>query len=246
MQREVVITEKVSQEILQITMRDEVNKNTFSPELLQGLTQAFAQIRQESSCKVVILTGYGNYFCTGGTKEALLDIQAGRAKFTDMSINFALDCPVPVIAAMQGHALGGGFTMGLLADLIILSRESIYSANFMKYGFTPGVGATFMVPYKLGAALGYEMLFSAEEYQGGELKQRGVSFPIYPRNQVLIQAIELAKKLAEKPKVALTSLKQHLAEDITDTLSETIKKELLMHEKTFHSDEVKNNIESIF
>ena len=51
---------------------------------------------------------------------------------------------------MQGHGIGGGFVVGLFADFVILSRESVYSTNFMKYKFTPGMGATYIVPKKIG------------------------------------------------------------------------------------------------
>ena len=96
-----------------------------------------------------------------------------------------LDCKIPVIAAMQGHAIGGGFSLGLFADFVLLSRESIYTASFMKYGFTPGFGSTYIFPKKLGTVLGSEMLLTARKYRGEELKKRGASFEVYPRAEVL-------------------------------------------------------------
>ena len=63
----------------------------------------------------------------------MLKIYEGKDKFTDINIySLALDCPLPVISAMQGHGIRGGFVMGLFADFVILSRESIYRTNFMK------------------------------------------------------------------------------------------------------------------
>ncbi len=137
---------KIEPEIVLVKMQDHVNKNTFSKELMESLINAFESIERNSEYKVVILTGYDNYFASGGTQEGLLEIQEGKANFNDGGdrniYSLALNCKIPVIAAMQGHGIGGGFAMGLFADFAILSKESIYTTNFMKYGFTSGMGAT--------------------------------------------------------------------------------------------------------
>ena len=70
-------------------------------------------------------------------------IQAGQVKFTDHKLfQWALDCPLPVVAAMQGHGIGAGWSLGLFADIVLLSEESRYMSPYMNYGFTPGAGAT--------------------------------------------------------------------------------------------------------
>jgi len=243
----VVKLQEIEVGIFQITMEDRENKNTFSPALVEGLLKSYEQIKQSKSCKVVIVTGYDSYFCSGGTKEGLLHLQEGKGKFTDIDIySLALECEVPVISAMQGHGIGGGFVMGLFSDFVILSRESVYTTNFMKYGFTPGMGATFIVPKKLGISIGHEMLLNAQTYRGQELKDRGVPFPVYPRVEVLEQAIKTARQLAEKPKISLMTLKKHLTEPIVKELPKIIEKEVIMHEKTFHSAEVKKKIQELF
>ncbi|MDJ1630942.1 enoyl-CoA hydratase-related protein [Bacillus velezensis] len=124
-------------------------------EFVRESHRVFQDINAHPSYKTVLLTGYGNYFCTGGTQEGLLTIQSGKLQFTDLKLHsLLLDCRIPVISAMQGHAIGAGFTIGLSSDFVILSRESFYSCNYMKYGFTPGMGATYIVPEKLGIVLG--------------------------------------------------------------------------------------------
>lgn len=229
-----------------IRMKDTQNKNTFSNELVAGLNEAFAKVAS-SELKVAILTGYGNYFASGGTQQGLLYLSEGKGKFTDTNLySLALECPVPVISAMQGHGIGGGFVMGLFSDMVVLSRESIYTANFMKYGFTPGMGATFILPKKLGISLAHEMLISAKTYYGDALLKRGVSFPVLPRAEVHGYALELARTIAEKPRVALTTLKRHLVADLRHELSGVINQELQMHEQTFYRAEVKDRIETLF
>ena len=243
----VVNLEEIGLGIVQVTMQDRVNKNTFTEELVSALIESFENIQGNSDNKVVILTGFDSYFASGGTQEGLLAIYEGRIKFTDANIySLPLSCKIPVIAAMQGHAIGGGFCLGLFADFIILSRESVYTANFMKYGFTPGMGATYILPHKLGLSLAQELLFNARNYRGFELEKRGVPFPVLLRQQVLSYARELAGQIAEKPRLSLITLKDHLVAPLREELPRIIKQEIAMHEKTFPQAEVKERIISLF
>lgn len=233
--------------IVQITMQDRINKNTFSPELAEGLINAFKTIKSRTQYKVAILTGYESYFASGGTQEGLLDLSAGKGDFSDLDLySLSLNCPIPVISAMQGHGIGGGFVMGLFADFVILSRESIYTTNFMKYGFTPGMGSTFILPQKLGISLAEEMMIAAKTYRGEELQKRGIPFPVVPRDEVMEYAYELAATIAEKPRVSLVTLKDHLVAHLRAALPDIIQQELIMHEKTFHQPEVRERIKTLF
>jgi polyketide biosynthesis enoyl-CoA hydratase PksI len=223
-----------------------------SRELLTGLIRSFKLIENNQTYKVVILTGYDNYFCSGGTRDDLLGIQDKKMQFTDSNsesgniYSIPLDCRIPVISAMQGHAIGGGFALGLFADFVIFSRESIYTTNFMKYGFTPGMGATYVFPKKLGIGLAEELLLNAGSYRGEELKNRGIPFPVLPRAEVMEYAYDLARQIAEKPRTSLITLKDHLVKSMRDELPGIIERELTMHATTFHQPEVKELILKLY
>lgn len=198
--------------VVQITMQDEAAKNTFSAAIIHGLMRCFHTVAQDKRYKVVILTGYKNYFSSGATHEQMLQCQRGELSGRSIGeiMKLVMDCEIPVIAAMQGHALGGGFMLGLYADLIVFSRESIYTANFMKYGFTPDSGATIIVPVRFGPILGQEILYTARTYRGGDLEKRGIAYPVLPRAEVLAHARQLADQMADAPRVALVNLKKLL------------------------------------
>lgn len=243
----VVDLKEIDSGVLLITMQDRENKNTFSMELMRGLVDAFAHIDATPGYRVAILTGYDTYFASGGTKQGLHDIQQGKSKFSDVNLySLALDCKIPVISAMQGHGIGGGFVFGMFADFVILSRESIYTTNFMKYGFTPGMGATYIIARKFGLSLGHEMLMSARSYRGDDLARRGVPFPVLPRAEVLTYARELAVDLADKPRTSLVMLKDHLVGHMRRELPAVIEQELAMHDVTFSQPEVRERIERLF
>lgn len=247
MSENVVELTMISSNVAQIKLQDKVNKNTFSKDLMIGLIEAFKSVNENSKCKVVILTGYDTYFATGGTQESLIAIFEGKVKFSDGNIySLALECKVPVISAMQGHGVGGGFVFGMFSDFIILSRESIYTTNFMKYGFTPGMGATCILPKKLGIPLAQEMLFTARTFRGADLEKRGIPFPVLTRSEVIPYAYELAEDIAKKPRISLITLKDHMMGPIRKELEGVIKKEIEMHNVTFHQPEVRDRIMTLF
>jgi len=243
----VIQLQEVSAHVLQITMQDKVAKNTFSEELISGLIKCFNELSSDTHFRAVVLTGYDTYFCSGGTQESLKALHEGKGKFSDTNLySLSLNCEIPVVAAMQGHGIGGGFVFGMFADMVVLSRESVYTTNFMKYGFTPGMGATYILPKKLGFALAEEMLMGARTYRGADLEKRGVPFAVLPRADVIQYAQQLAIELAEKPRTSLVTLKSHLVRDMREQLADVVEKELAMHEVTFRQPEVAERIERLF
>jgi polyketide biosynthesis enoyl-CoA hydratase PksI len=243
----VVTLTEVEPGIAQITMQDRLAKNAFSSELIQGLVDAFASVARMPGCKVVVVTGYDTYFCSGGTRDALEYLHLGKGSFADVQIYGApVECPVPVVSAMQGHAVGGGLVFGLAADFAVFSAESVYTANFMKYGFTPGMGATLILPERLGFPLAHEMLLTARTYRGTDLKSRGISFPVVPRSEVLPLAYKLAREMVDKPLHSLMTLKAHMVRNLRQGLPEVIRREMQMHEDTIHHPEVLHRINTLF
>jgi acyl transferase domain-containing protein/enoyl-CoA hydratase/carnithine racemase/acyl carrier protein/NAD(P)-dependent dehydrogenase (short-subunit alcohol dehydrogenase family) len=220
--------------IVEVKMEDREARNMFSGAFIEGITEVFGHIAQTPAYKVVILTGYDSYFSSGGTKEMLLDIQDGKIKFTDAKIyHLAMECKIPVIAAMQGHGIGAGWSMGMFADFILFSEESRYVSPYMNYGFTPGAGATLIFPDKTGYDLARETLLTAVEYAGSELREKGLLLPVLSRRNLLSAAFSLAKRIAQNPRSSLIALKHQLTAHLHDQLEETYSLELAMHEKTF-------------
>lgn len=233
--------------VVEIVMQDEQNSNQFTQDLVTGLFTAFSEVRESPHAKVVILHGSGPVFCTGGTKSELLGIVDGLIRFDSVPLyRLLLDCELPVISAMQGHALGGGLVFGLYADIVILAEESLYGSNFTKYGFTPGMGATLIMPEKLGPSLAAEMMLTARSYHGGELRTRGVPFAVAKRQEVVALALRMAKEIASKPLLTLKLLKQSLTRRLAQELPEAVRRETEMHQLTFAQPEVRERIETLF
>ena len=220
--------------ILVVTMKDREAKNMFSETFEQGMIEVFNHIEKSQHYKVVVVIGYDNYFASGGTKESLLAIQQGKVKFTDTKIfQLGMTCKLPVIAAMQGHGIGAGWSMGMFADFMLFSEESKYMSPYMNFGFTPGAGATYIFPEKMGYDISRETLFTAQEFSGSELKERGVLIPVVPRKQVYKTALYLAKEIAKCSQTTLIAFKNQFTQQQLVEAEKVFKDELAMHEKTF-------------
>ena len=234
--------------IARLIFQEREGSNTFTHAFTEGLRLRLEEIRGRNDLKVVVVHGYDSIFSAGGTQDELIGILEKRIQFTDLDFLYKgfLTCPIPVIAAMQGHAMGGGFVMGLWADFVILAEERLYSANFMKYGFTPGMGATMILRERLGSLLANEMMFTARSFHGGELASRGAPVRVAKKDQVIAEALVLARHLAEKPRVALMELKRAIAGRLLKQLPSVIEEELAMHEVTFAQAEVRSRILELF
>ena len=233
--------------ILTLHIEDSARGNTFNRDLMNGILAACKKAEEDVSVKVLVVAGLPHLFCAGGSKEELTRFANGDGRFDEDDFFRAfLRTPVPVISAMQGHAIGGGLVFGLYADVVVMSERSIYTTNFMRYGFTPGMGATWLVPKKLGHVLGSEMLFTARNYRGLELKSRGATPRIVPHEDVMKVSLEIAKEMSQAPRASLSLLKRELAQNILEKTTKAIEHEVKMHETSFRLPEVKAIIASLY
>lgn len=234
------------QGIAVVYMEAKETKNMFTYDFVNDLHATFDGLQKNEQVKVVVLTGYENVFAMGGSKEGLLDLSNDKGAYTDIPFIYKglLEFKLPVVTAMQGHALGGGLVFGLYGDVVILSEGSTYCANFMNYGFTPGMGATYIMGEKLGKTITNEMLFTGRMYSGKEISSGGGTVRV--SNDPVKEALRVAREMASKPRLALTLLKEKLAQDILVDQDGHIAREVSMQKKTFGTPEVKAKIEAQF
>lgn len=225
-------------EIALIRMEDKEHRNTFSQDFILGIIEAFKEIENNPKVKVVITLGYDNYYACGGTLEQLKMLTTAKKTFDEFPFfKLPLECKLPTIAAVQGHAIGGGLAFACLHDFVFLGRGAIYSANFMNYGFTPGMGATYTLVKKFGEYCGKRLLFTAKQYSSKELESMKIPLPIYPREEVLNEAMALARDISNKTLVSVQLLKEQLSSELKSALPGVIKKELAMYAQTITSRE---------
>jgi polyketide biosynthesis enoyl-CoA hydratase PksI len=206
------------------------------------LVEAIAALGARPETRVIVLEGSDTYFCTGAPPERMLGPREDRVTRVWELLSAPLGCPVPVVAAAQGHALGGGFLLALCCDVVVLSRRSRYAANFLRYAFTPIGGATSLLPARLGASLGAEMLYTARSYSGAELERRGAGIEIVEHDEVTTRAHRTARLIAQAPRPVLESTKALLAERVAAAAATAMAAETAAYDRTATSAEAVRRI----
>ncbi len=230
-----------------IAMVDRENRNTMTEQFRLGIKEAFDSIEANPAVKVVITHGYDNYYCCGGDQATLMELTKGVKTYADLEFFMQLvNCKLPTIAAVQGHALGAGLSFACLHDFIFLSSGSLYGANFMKYGFTPGMCSTYIIPKRFGENCGKQLLYTAKQYATEELEGLNCMLPFYSKDEVMEQALQLAIDICDKTVVSIKLLKEQLSAEMRQILPDVIQKEIAMQSKTITSEEAKRLIRARF
>src|SRR5512145_961369 len=216
--------------IFQLNINDPGTKNRISAALCREFSAALDILAAEPTLNVLILGGSPEVFCAGASLEFIKELEASAdnealiVRLAEQTLRF----PLPLIGALEGHAVGGGLVLGLCCDMVVAAEERRYGLNFTSFGLTPGMGATGLLPALAGYQLASEMLMTARFYRGSDLKGRGLFNYVVPSADVQAMAVDLAGRIADKPRQVLTLLKETLSLSRCQTLHASVSRELLM------------------
>lgn len=204
---------------------------------LRAFSAGLASIAARPEIRAVVVEGTTAHFCAGASREVLLgeDAESVVAVLMSEIPRQLLAIPVPTVAAVAGHAVGGGLVLSLWCDLAIFAERSLYGANFVDLGITPGMGSTAILAEVFGPAFARELMLTGRLYTGGELRDRGGLSPGYvaPRADVRGRAIALAEEIAGASAAAVRALKAHLAHERMARLERALADERDMHAELF-------------
>lgn len=233
--------------IAHLKMNDSEGKNTFTADFIAELIKGF-QKTSDMKPKVLILQGLPDIFCGGADKKDLIGLCEGKLAVKDFIIQETLlNLSFPIIAAMEGHAIGGGFAMAMCTDIILAARESRYGAVFMQLGFTPGMGCTTLLSELVGPYIANEMMFSGKRFKGSELAQKSTHINyILPKEEVMPKAEDIALQISEKNDKAISILKHALSAKKKKLLIDARLQEDLMHRISFAFPETRAAIEEFY
>lgn len=196
-----------------VTLNRPDNRNSMTPELLDAFAAATAQART-ADMRCLVVTGTGSCFSSGADFKSVVqregDQRAPHERSYAMYVPFLslLDIAVPVIGALNGHAVGGGFGLALVCDLRIGASDAKYGANFVRLGLSPGMAISYLLPRLVGLARANELLLTGRLIDGAEAERLGILNRAVPANQVLGEALALARTIADNAPLAVRSTKR--------------------------------------
>jgi enoyl-CoA hydratase/carnithine racemase len=217
--------------------------NAYTPEMGEEIVAAFLRLRDDDAIRVVILTGAGRGFCAGVDLECLKRSQAGAAppaspgpKLGEEAFirTFPLDLaafPKPVIAAINGAAIGVGVTMTLPCDIRIASDTARLGLTFTKLGLIPGLGSTHHLPKIVGLAAALDLVLTARVIDAEEAASIGLVNRVVPAASLMSAARELAAQVAQCDPDALAAAKRAIRHGTESPLAEAFRNEHAESEK---------------
>jgi len=182
--------------------------NALNRETLESLARAFEEIRKDASLRAVVLTGSGEKAFVAGAdigEIAGLDAQAGKsfAMFGQELFRSIETFPKPVIAAVNGFALGGGCELAMACHMRLAAENAQFGQPEVNLGVIPGYGGTQRLPRLVGKGIALEILLSGERIGAQRAFEIGLANAVWPLKELVPKALELAQKIASKAPLAL-------------------------------------------
>lgn len=186
--------------VMTLTLQRPQRRNSVDQELANALDRAFAVAEATAAVRVIVLTGAGGYFSAG------TDLSEGTSPTTPEGGSYGFvrrRRSVPVIAAVEGFALGGGFEMALACDLVVAAEDARFGLPEVKRGVVANCGAFFRAPAKLPAVIATEMLLTGDPITALRAKELGLVNSIVEPGQSLDEALDLAARITPNSPLAV-------------------------------------------
>ena len=215
--------EQDEQGIGTITLNRPERLNALTFEVYRELTDTFAALREESAVRVVVITGAGRAFCSGGDVHDIIGElfsrnMEGLLDFTRMTCELIQNIralPKPVIASLNGATAGAGACIALASDIRIASEEAKIAFLFVKVGLAgTDMAASFLLPRVVGLAKATELLFTGDFVSAAEAERIGLYNRVVPVSELTATTRAFAEKLARGPAFALGKTKEMLNREL--------------------------------
>lgn len=199
-----------------LTLNRPAQKNALNPIMRSELIAAIDTVRRSDAVRVLILTGAGEDFCSGGDVRSMTpdtnNAQASRARIaaTHEWLGPLLNLEQPVVVAMDGVAYGGGLGLALAGDIRLATARARLCCSFLKVGLVPDCGVLYTLPRIVGLARAKELVLSTTELSGGNAQRIGLVHEICEPHALQDRAHAIAHALAQAPAPALGMAKRGL------------------------------------
>ncbi len=202
-----------------LTLDSPATRNAFGQEVRDGLFQSMATIKADDSIRAVVITGAGDHFCAGGDLATMAKLAAAnidgagwRQRMQEMH-RFVYDMVMldrPVIAAVDGAAYGGGFSLALMADFVLATPRARFCLSFMRVGLLPDCGVAYTLPRVVGPQRAKELMLSAREVDAKEALSLGIAMELHEPAALLPRALAMAASFASASPLVTSMIKRSM------------------------------------
>jgi enoyl-CoA hydratase/carnithine racemase len=224
-----------------LTLSDPTLRNALGPEMYAAGIEALNVAESNPEIRSVIITGEGANFCAGGNLRRLQgnrdkepEIQAQSIEGLHSWIEAIRTFPKPVIAAVEGAAAGAGFSLAMMCDLLVASRDSVFVMAYSSIALSPDGGGSWSLAQALPRQLASELLLLGERIGAERLHALGVVNQVVDSGQALDHALRLSERINDRAPNAMSSIKELLNEASTHNLTTHLRQERDHFVKNLH------------
>jgi len=203
--------------VLTLTLDGPAMRNAIGPEVYAEITAQLQTAATDTSLRAIVLTGAGSYFCAGGNIQSLKDSAQGtmaqataRTDILNTMIRAITDCPLPVIAAIEGGAAGAGLALAMACDLIVSSDAAKFTLSYVKIGLSPDGGVTHFLRAALPRQMVMDMALRGQPVPAATFERFGLITQLTQPGEALPAAMVLAQDLARGPRTSHARIKHQV------------------------------------
>ncbi len=211
--------------------------NFFDRDLIAQIADAYGELDDDPTCRAILLKSNGKSFCAGANFGTGRGDQSGNREFTEEGFKNTtgllyregvrlFSAKKPVIAAVQGAAIGGGLGLALTADFRVAAPEARFAANFVKLGIHPGFGLTVTLPNLIGQQAANLMFLTGRRIKGEEALQLGMVDQLAALDALPNAALALAAEIAENAPLATVSVRATMRQGLAERIAAATDHEL--------------------
>ena len=239
---------EIKDQVATLTLNRPEKFNAFNREMALLLQQELDACRQ-NEIRAVVITGNGKAFCAGQDLGEVVDPQGpGMARILKEHYNPIVtrirELGKPVIAAVNGVAAGAGANLALCADITIAGESANFIQAFSKIGLVPDTGGSFFLPRLIGMQRAAALMMTGDKLSAAEAACMGMIWKTVPDQELLAQAMGLAKQLATMPTTALGLIKQQLNASFTNTIEEQLQLEDRLQQQAAATADVREGVQA--
>ena len=211
--------------------------NFFDRDLIAQIADAYGELDENPECRAIVLASNGRSFCAGANFGTGQDDASGNAEFTEEGFKNTtgllyregvrlFDARKPVVAAVQGAAIGGGLGLALTADFRVAAPQARFAANFAKLGIHPGFGLTVTLPRLIGQQAANTMFLTGRRIGGEQALELGLADQLVDLDDLRDAATTLAAEIAENAPLAILSVRATMRQGLAEAIAAATDHEL--------------------
>ena len=192
--------------------------NFLDETFLEAIADCLEDFDIEPACRAILLCSVGKNFCAGANYDPEMSASESSFSLTHFfkQVERFFQCQTPIVAAVQGAAIGGGLGLAVAADFRVTCAEGRFSANFTRLGFNPGFGLPVTLPRLIGHQRASLLFLTSRRIKGEQAAEWGLADLIAPLAKVRVEAYSLAEEIASNAPLAVVATRQALRRSLVD------------------------------